>query len=83
MGCGTPCDDGNRVNSGSSYVFDRNDERDLYVEQQNLLSSDGVEGDLFAYDVAFDGNEVVVGARFEDNELGVLSGRLRSPLGSS
>ena len=43
-----------------------------WIEEQKLLSSDGLEGDYFGYSVSISGNYAIVGAPNDDN--GVISG---------
>jgi hypothetical protein len=55
------CPDDPDCNSGSAYVFLRNGR-----EQAKLTASDAAAGDQFGWDVAIDGDTVVVGARNHD-----------------
>ena len=61
---GADGDDDNGSNSGSAYVY-RFDGTD-WIETK-LLASDGASNDYFGYSVAVDGDTVVVGARYDDD----------------
>ncbi|MFT5029587.1 MAG: hypothetical protein ACI9VS_002028, partial [Candidatus Binatia bacterium] len=62
-------DDGAAVDSGSAYVFDRNEGgADQWGQSARLLAADGEINDLFGFSVSVDGDNVVVGAyRNDDN----------------
>lgn len=66
---GATYDDDNESNSGSAYIFykDQNG-TDTWGQQAKLLASDGAAGDEFGYAVAIDGDYVVVGAPYADIE---------------
>jgi len=51
---------------GSAYVFIRSGS--VWSQQQKLTASDGENFDFFGRSVAIDGNTVLVGAPFEDND---------------
>ena len=70
---GAPRDDGEAVDAGSAYIFER---RDNAWSQEGLLTpSDAAAGDEFGYAVAIDDNaeRVVVGA-YKDDDGGEDSG---------
>jgi hypothetical protein len=50
--------------SGTAYVFQR--EGEFWVEQQKLVGSDTAAGDEFGWSVDVDGDNIVVGARWDD-----------------
>jgi len=56
---------------GSAYIFRYNGSN--WMEEQELLASDGAEDDWFGYSVAIDDNIVIVGAPGDDDN-GSLSG---------
>ena len=56
--------------SGSAYVLIRESGTTTWKLQQKLLSSNGMQDDLFGSQVAFDGNSVVVGANGENSNTG-------------
>ena len=58
-------DDDNGSNSGSAYVFVRSN--GVWSEQQKLTASDGAAGDYFGSSVAIDGDTVVIGAHWDDD----------------
>ena len=60
-----------RTNSGSAYVFARNDS--VWNLLQKLSADDGEPGDSFGYSVSVSGDTVVVGAR-RDGDGGFHSG---------
>ncbi len=66
---GARWDDDN--DSGSAYVFTRN--AGVWSEQQKLTSSDTATSDNFAHSLDVDGDTVVSGAHFDDDD-GVASG---------
>ncbi len=55
-------DVGGATDRGAAYVFVR--EGDEWVEQAQLLASDGAEGDRFGWSVALDGDTAIVAAPF-------------------
>ncbi len=57
-------DIGNVTDRGAAYIFVR--EGDVWIEQAELLASDGAENDEFGWSVAVDGDTAVVGARLAD-----------------
>ena len=67
-------DDDDGSNSGSAYVFERNQPAaDQWGEVKKLTASDGAGGDLFGYSVSISGDTVVVGA-YGDDDSGADSG---------
>ena len=64
-------DDDNGLNSGSAYVFQKNDSG-LWVEKK-LTADDGAAGDLFGHSVAISGDVIVIGA-IKDDDNGFDSG---------
>ena len=61
---GTPLDDDAGTESGSAYVFERNQGgMDNWGEVKKLTASDAVVGSRFGGSVAINGNTVVIGAR--------------------
>jgi len=61
--------DGNETNSGSAYVFKRNDVPDdpNWYEQAKLLALDGAAGDYFGLSVSISGDYCLVAARADDD----------------
>ncbi len=53
-------DDDRGVNSGSAYVFERQEDGE-WLEVAKITASDGGEDDRFGWDVAIDGDRIVVG----------------------
>ncbi|MGD9901441.1 MAG: FG-GAP repeat protein [Spirochaetales bacterium] len=51
-------DDDNGSLSGSTYIYDSDDE----TYERKIISSDGASGDYFGYSVAINGNYVVIGS---------------------
>ena len=67
-------DDDNGIDSGSSYIFQRDQGGlDNWGQVTKLLASDGAAGDSFGYSVAIDANIILVGAR-ADADNGIDSG---------
>ncbi|MCC6908011.1 MAG: hypothetical protein IT430_08740 [Phycisphaerales bacterium] len=64
-------DAANGANSGSAYVFEYNGQ--AWVQTQKLLPFDGEAEQLFGVDLGLDGDNLVIGAR-GDNELGTQAG---------
>ena len=61
-------DDDNGIDSGSAYVFERDQGGiDNWGQVTKLLDSDGAAGDRFGFSVAISGNTVVVGAVLDDD----------------
>jgi hypothetical protein len=57
-------DIGSSADQGSVYVFVRDGEN--WVQQAELVASDGEQFDQFGYDVDIDGDTIVVGSRWDD-----------------
>ena len=71
---GATGDDDNGTNSGSAYLFERNEGGvDNWGEVTKLLASDGDDGDILGWSVAISGDSIVVGARGDD-DAGLESG---------
>jgi hypothetical protein len=65
--------DVNGIDSGSVYVFTRSGTS--WTQQAKLTASDGATVDLFGYSVALSADTVLIGARFDDDDImGVNSG---------
>jgi len=64
---GAPWDDDNGRDSGSAYVFTRDTDGTAWRQQAKLLPDDGAADDMFGYKVAVDGDSIVVGARWDDD----------------
>ena len=74
MVVGAVFDGDNGIDSGSAYVFERDQGgTDNWSQVTKLLASDGAEGDAFGFSVAINGDTVVVGADFDDDN-GINSG---------
>ncbi|XMB67723.1 DUF5011 domain-containing protein [Mycoplasmatota bacterium zrk1] len=56
-------DDDNGINSGSVYVYKIDDES----YERKITASDGEQGDSFGYSASIDGNYIVVGAYYDDD----------------
>ncbi len=67
---GAYSDDDNGNRSGSAYLFDSRTGHLI----SKLLASDGNSGDEFGKAVAISGTNVVVGAHWDDNEIGTAVG---------
>ena len=61
------------LSTGAAYVF-RDDGSGAWTETGRLTASDGVAGDRFGVSVAISGTTALVGAHFESNEAGPLTG---------
>jgi hypothetical protein len=62
---GVPRDDDNGEDSGSAYVF--RFDGSSWTQAQKILPADGAAGDEFGNSVALEGNTLVIGARFDDD----------------
>ena len=62
---GAPGHDDNGFNTGSAYVY--RFDGISWVEEQELLASDGAVSDLFGISVAISGEVAIVGAYFDDD----------------
>ena len=60
-------DGDNGVNSGSAYIFVR-DENGIWSQQAKLVADDGDSNDLFGASVSIFDNTVVIGAVWDNNE---------------
>lgn len=65
--------DGDDSNSGSAYVFERDDSTGYWNETAKLTASNGIAGDLFGSSVSASNNIVVVGA-YDNSYNGIGSG---------
>ncbi len=66
-------DDDNGLNSGSVYGFVYDPGLGQWTQQQKLVASDGVSGDVFGRSVAIDGGTSLIGA-FLNDEVGADHG---------
>ena len=64
----------NNNDSGSAYVFQKNDSTDEWNEITKLTASDGEADDNFGRSVSISGNIAIVGAYHDDNENGDYAG---------
>lgn len=71
---GAPRDDDNGEDSGSAYVFRRDDNGtpddpndDSWFQEDKLLPADGAAGDYFGESVAISGDRALIGAFFADS----------------
>lgn len=65
---GARLDDGDGSASGSVYIFERNlGGADNWGERVRIKASDAEKGDQFGFAVAIDGNNLLVGARKDDD----------------
>ena len=79
---GASHNDDNGTDSGSAYVFRRDDNGtpdepsdDIWIEEAKLLAIDGAEGEQFSWNaVSVDQDVVVVGAKYNTNENGFHAG---------
>lgn len=62
---GSYADDAAGAASGSAYVYTRS--VGVWTEQQKLVASDGMDGDLFGWSIAVDGDTIAVGSRQDDD----------------
>lgn len=65
---GSTLDDDYGENSGSAYVFEFNGSD--WIQSQKLSRADGAAGDEFGWTSDIDGNIIVVGSRFDDDNGG-------------
>ena len=65
------------VELGAVYVFITFNNGITRTQTQKLLASDGAPGDEFGWAVAFNGNTIVVGVRFNGNSNGAAAGKER------
>jgi hypothetical protein len=70
---GSPTDDDRAANSGSAYVFTR--DNGAWSQAAKLTASDAADGDLFALSGSVSNGTIVIGARGDDDE--------RLPIGAS
>jgi hypothetical protein len=60
-------DDVNGADSGSVYVYTRSSADELFGNEQKITASDGAASDRFGSSVSVDGNTIVVGAYWDDD----------------
>jgi len=65
---GVPDDNDYGNYSGSAYIF-KND-GDTWIEEQKLLASDGVAGDVFGFSVSIKGDYLIIGSHGNDDNGG-------------
>jgi len=63
---GAPFDEYEGEIAGSAYVYGYSEGTWSDTEKQQLIASDGIDGDRFGWSVAIDGNKVAAGALFGD-----------------
>ncbi len=56
--------------SGSAYVFRFDNDTSMWIEEQELLASDGETGDKFGFSVVISGDVAVIGAMGDDDNGG-------------
>ena len=54
--------------SGSAYIFERNTSG-MWIETQKIVASDRGAGDYFGWSVSISGDDIIIGAQHEDNDL--------------
>jgi hypothetical protein len=64
-------DDDNGLNSGSAYVFERDDDG-RWIQGAKLLAGDGTAQDVFGRDVAISDGTIAVGANGDDASRGAV-----------
>jgi len=62
---GSLFDDDNGSNSGSAYIFKR--DNNIWKQEYKLTAVDGAEGDFFGFSVSISGDYAVVGAHYDDD----------------
>ncbi|MEK6676470.1 MAG: FG-GAP repeat protein [Planctomycetota bacterium] len=65
---GAPYNSSGAIAPGAAYIFRWNGS--TWIEEQKLIASDGVNGDLFGHAVSLSGNIAMVGARGDDDSGG-------------
>jgi hypothetical protein len=60
-------DDDNGTNSGSAYVYKRDNVLNTFTQVDKLTASDGAGSEFFGYSVAIYGDYIVIGAYTDDN----------------
>ncbi len=66
---GARLDDDNGDDSGSAYVFEK-DQTGYWQETAKLLANDGSASDVFGYSVSVSGNRILIGASGDDDNGG-------------
>ncbi len=64
--CGANGDDDDGTNSGSAYIFKKDDGAETWTQQAKVTAEDGAAGDIFGISVSIDGDYAAVGAYEED-----------------
>ncbi|GEM_PF-1531245 len=64
---GADGDDDKGSNSGSAYIFRRNSD-DSWIQHAKLTVNDGAANDYFGRSVSISGNDVIVGAAYDDDK---------------
>ena len=59
--------------SGSAYIFNQNSFGN-WTQEAKLLANDGSSGDQFGFSVGIYENVVIIGAPYEDNDMGTNAG---------
>ena len=68
---GANLDDDNESNSGSAYIYERNEGgSNNWGEVTKITASDGADNDRFGLSVGISGDTMVVGSRFDDDNGG-------------
>ena len=62
---GAYTDDENGTNSGSAYIFRRNETS--WIEQEKLLAPDGANSDYFGYSVSVHKNNTIISIHYDDD----------------
>ena len=71
---GALMDDDRGTDSGSAYLFDRNDGgADMWGESAKITALDGAAGDVYGSSVSIHGTYIIIGA-YQDDEKGNNSG---------
>ena len=58
---------GNEKGTGAVFVFSYNSTAQKWQQQAKLTAQDKAAGDQFGWSVAIDGNDAIIGARFDDD----------------
>lgn len=69
---GAPTDDGDAgIDQGSASIFKRNESAGAWILQgSKIIAPDSAAGDLFGYSVAISGDYAIVGAPYDDHDIG-------------
>ena len=63
-------DDDNGDNSGSAYVYEKDDFTGSWIETSKLSASDGALDDEFGFSVSVSGNVAIIGSYYDDSNNG-------------